>query len=83
MNLFLQKVRLEFLVGLIFITLVLACKGPKPSTNSESWNGTFSTKKDGVQKISVYFSFKGDDNNNITGFRVGDDRITKIDFKKQ
>lgn len=34
---------------------------------------------DGYEQIK----FVRDDKNNITGFKIGDDRITKIDFKKQ
>lgn len=42
----------------ILILVLTSCITPTPAPDAESWDGTFSTKDQGVQKISVFLSFK-------------------------
>lgn len=47
------------ILGTAILTLVLtSCITPTPAPDAESWDGIFSTKDQGVQKISVFLSFK-------------------------
>lgn len=48
------------LTALLPLSLLIctSCNSPKVAADAESWNGSFTTKNDGVQTLSVFFSFK-------------------------
>jgi hypothetical protein len=48
------------LTVLLSVSLLIctSCNSLKVAADAESWNGTFTTKNDGIQTISVFFSFK-------------------------
>ena len=50
---------MKAIISLCVSCLLLAsCTTPKPSSDAESWNGTFATKNKGVQPISIFLSIK-------------------------
>lgn len=50
----------SLVISIVFSFAIVssACRTPVPATDAESWNGIFTTKKDGDQKISAFLSFK-------------------------
>ena len=82
-----------FIVIIYTMTLFTSCKSPQPTAGSESWNGTFSTKDQGEQKVNLFLQFK--DSNGVFNMpdqipfgldiyslkRWNDSLLFKVDFR--
>lgn len=86
-----MKAKILYFISVVCLSM--SCIRPKPTADSESWNGTFSTKDQGVQKISVFLSFKDSTGLfnmpdvipfalDLYGLKRFDDSLTfKVDFR--